>query len=147
MHVPHDGFRDLQRRACQRLLAKIPVGRIVYTRPGLPAVLPVDFCPETDGAVPLRTAAVSEPARVIDGAVVAFEADEVDAATHSAWGVVVTGTTTVVTYPAERKRLAHTDSRLRVPSPREVFIRIEAELVTGRDLADGGSMYGPALSI
>ncbi|MFF1319511.1 hypothetical protein [Streptomyces chartreusis] len=28
-----------------------------------------------------------------------------------------------------------------------VFIRIEAELVTGRDLADGGSMYGPALSI
>ncbi|MFC8244628.1 pyridoxamine 5'-phosphate oxidase family protein [Streptomyces chartreusis] len=142
----NDGFRDLQRQECLRLLAKVPVGRIVYTRHALPAVLPVNFCLEADGAVLLRTAAASELACAIDGAVVAFEADEVDAATHSGWSVVVTGSATVVTDPAARERLAGTGPRFRLPSPREVFIRIEAELVTGRDLADGSSMYGPGPS-
>ncbi|MFJ9744311.1 pyridoxamine 5'-phosphate oxidase family protein [Streptomyces chartreusis] len=139
----NDGFRDLQRQACLRLPAKVPVGRIVYTRHALPAALPVNFCLEADGAVLLRTAAASELACAIDGAVVAFE---VDAATHSGWSVVVTGSATVVTDPAEHERLAGTGPRFWLPSPREVFIRIEAELVTGRDLADGSSMYGPGPS-
>lgn len=138
---PNDGFRELERPECLRLLAKVPVGRIVHTRQALPAVLPVNFTLDGDGAVLLRTSAASELARAVDGVVVAFEVDEVDAATHSGWSVVVTGPAMVVTDPAEHERLTRTGPRSWVPSPREVFVRIEPELVTGRELVGGRSLY------
>ncbi|MFF8636955.1 hypothetical protein ACF052_22440 [Streptomyces pilosus] len=46
----------------------------------MPAVLPVDFAVEHDGAVPLRTAAGSAPARAFDRAVAAFRTGDVDVA-------------------------------------------------------------------
>ncbi|MCI3241843.1 MULTISPECIES: pyridoxamine 5'-phosphate oxidase family protein [Streptomyces] len=139
---PNDGFRELDRQECLRLLAKVPVGRIVHTRQALPAVLPVNFSLEEDGAVVLRTAAASELVRAVDGVVVAFEADEVDAATRSGWSVVVTGPAGVVTDPGEHERLVRTGPRSWVPWPQEVFVRIEPELVTGRALVGGRSLYG-----
>jgi len=129
-----DGFRELGRQECARLLAKVPVGRIVYTRQALPAVLPVNFGLDHDGAVLVRTSASSTLVSAIGGAVVAFEADEVDAATHSGWSVVVTGAATVVTDPTEHARLLRTGPRSWVPVPQEVFVRIEPELITGREL-------------
>ena len=96
---PNDGFRELGRQECLQLMAKVPVGRIVYTRRALPAVLPVNFSLDDDGAILLRTTAASDLVCAIDGAVVAFEADEVDAARHSGWSVVVTGSAAVVTRP------------------------------------------------
>jgi nitroimidazol reductase NimA-like FMN-containing flavoprotein (pyridoxamine 5'-phosphate oxidase superfamily) len=143
---PNDGFRELERQECLRLLAKVPVGRIVHTRQALPAVLPVNFCLDGDGAVLLRTSAASELVRAVDGVVVAFEADEVDAVTHSGWSVVVTGAAGVVLDPDEHERLIRTGPRSWVPSPKEVFIRIEPELVTGRELVGGRSLYGVDLS-
>lgn len=145
MH-PHDGFRELERHECLRLLATVPVGRIVHTRQALPAVLLVNFRLDDDGAVLLCTSAASELVRAIDGAVVAFEADEVDAVAHSGWSVVVTGSAAVVTDPAERERLATTGPVSWVPSPQEVFVRIEPQLVTGRELVGGRSMYGVDLN-
>jgi nitroimidazol reductase NimA-like FMN-containing flavoprotein (pyridoxamine 5'-phosphate oxidase superfamily) len=139
---PNDGFRDLGREECLRLLATAPVGRVVHTRHALPAVLPVNFSLETDGAVLVRTSAHSELARAVDGAVVAFEADQVDAADQSGWSVVVTGHAHVVTDPAEHERLTATGHRSWVPAPAEVFVRIDPELVTGRVLVPGRSMYG-----
>jgi len=141
----NDGFRELERQECLRLLAKVPVGRIVHTRRALPAVLPVNFSLDHDGSVLLRTSAASELVRAIDGSVVAFEADEVDAATHSGWSVVVTGEATVVTDPAEQERLARTGPRSWAPSPEEVFVRIGPELVTGRELVGGRTIYGVVL--
>ncbi|MFI1354449.1 pyridoxamine 5'-phosphate oxidase family protein [Streptomyces sp. NPDC020898] len=138
----NDGFRELERQECLRLLAKVPVGRIVHTRGALPAVLPVNFSLDHDGSVLLRTSAASELVRAIDGAVVAFEADEVDSATHSGWSVVVTGGATVVTDLAEQERLTRTGPRSWVPSPQEVFVRIAPELVTGRELVGGRTLYG-----
>jgi hypothetical protein len=79
----NDGLRELERQECLRLPAKVPVGRIVHTRHALSAVLPVNFCVGTDGAVVLRTSAASEVVRAVDGVVVAIEADEVDAVAHS----------------------------------------------------------------
>src|SRR5215208_5008108 len=126
----NDGFRELDRQECLRLLAGVPVGRIVYTRQALPAVLPVNFCVDRDGAVLVRTSASSALVRAIDGAVVAFEADEVDAALHSGWSVVVTGAATSVTDPAEHARLLRDGPRSWAPAPQEVFVRIDPELVT-----------------
>ncbi|MDX3803358.1 pyridoxamine 5'-phosphate oxidase family protein [Streptomyces sp. AK04-3B] len=133
----NDGFRELDRQECLRLLAKVPVGRVVFTRKALPAVLPVNFCLDRDGAVLLRTSAFSRMASAIDGAVVAFEADQVDAAAHAGWSVVVTGAATVVTDPAEHARLLLAGPLSWAPAPQEVFVRIDADLVTGRELVGG----------
>ncbi|MEV7074734.1 pyridoxamine 5'-phosphate oxidase family protein [Streptomyces sp. NPDC093990] len=139
---PDDGFRELNRQECLRLMATTPVGRIVHTRHALPAVLPVNFCLDGGGGVLLRTAAQSELVRAVDGVVVAFEADEVDAAAHSGWSVVVTGRAAVVTDPAEHARLCLVGPRSWAPSHEEVFVRIEPELITGRQLTGGRSLYG-----
>lgn len=143
---PNDGFRELDREECLRLLATAPIGRIVHTRQALPAVLPVHFALDGDGAVLLRTAAASELARSVDGAVVAFEADEVDAGAQAGWSVVVTGRAAVVTDRAEHDRLSRTGPHSWVPAPREAFVRIEPELVTGRVLVGGRTMYGVPLA-
>ncbi|MEU6091387.1 pyridoxamine 5'-phosphate oxidase family protein [Streptomyces sp. NPDC047085] len=129
-----NGFRALDRQECLRLMAKAPVGRVLYTRQALPAVLPVNFSLDTDGSVLLRTSARSDLVRAIDGVVVAFEADDFDAATRSGWSVVVTGRATVVTDPAEHERLSRTGPRSWVVTHDGVFVRIEAEMVTGREL-------------
>ncbi|MFJ9669094.1 pyridoxamine 5'-phosphate oxidase family protein [Streptomyces sp. NPDC101219] len=130
----NDAFRALDRQECLRLLAKVPVGRVVYTRHALPAVLPINFSLDTDASVLLRTSPDSDLVRAIDGVVVAFEADEFDAATRSGWSVVVTGRATVVTGPDEHARLSETGPASWMPLQDEVFVRIESEMVTGREL-------------
>ncbi|MGW7821585.1 pyridoxamine 5'-phosphate oxidase family protein [Streptomyces puniciscabiei] len=130
----NDGFRALDRQECLRLLAKVPVGRIVYTRQALPAVLPVNFGLDTDSSILVRTSATSDLVRAVDGVVVAFEADDFDAAEHSGWSVVVTGRATAVTDPAEHERLSRTGPISWVVTQDWVFLRIEAEMVTGREI-------------
>jgi nitroimidazol reductase NimA-like FMN-containing flavoprotein (pyridoxamine 5'-phosphate oxidase superfamily) len=129
-----DAFRILDRQECLRLLAKVPVGRVVYTRQALPAVLPVNFSLDEDASVLLCTSARSDLVRAIDGVVVAFEADEFTAATRSGWSVVVTGRATVVTDPADHEQLAQTGPQSWMPVRDGVFVRIESELVTGREI-------------
>ncbi|MCH5676853.1 pyridoxamine 5'-phosphate oxidase family protein [Streptomyces gilvus] len=143
----NDGFRELDRQECLGLPATAPVGRIVYTRQALPAVAPVNFALDSDGVVLLRASAASGLARAVDGAVVAFEADAVDAVACSGWSVVVTGRAVVVTDAAEQERLDRIGPDSWVPSPQEVFVRIEPELVTGRELVRGRTMYGLHLSV
>src|SRR5688572_28975792 len=126
----NDAFRALDRQESLRLLAKVPVGRVVYTRHALPAVLPINFSLDTDTSVLLRTLPDSDLVRAIDGVVVAFEADEFDAATRSGWSVVVTGRATVVTDPAEHERLSHSGPTSWMPLHDAVFVRIESGIVT-----------------
>ncbi|MFF7646091.1 pyridoxamine 5'-phosphate oxidase family protein [Streptomyces canus] len=130
----NDAFRALDRQECLRLLAKVPVGRVVYTRQALPAVLPINFILDTDTSVLLRTSPDSDLVRAIEGVVVAFEADEFDATARSGWSVVVTGRATVVTDPAEHDRLSQSGPTSWMPLREAVFVRIESELVTGREL-------------
>ena len=129
-----DAFRALDRPECLRLLAKVPVGRVVYTRQALPAILPVNFSLDSDSSVLLCTSPGAELARAIDGVVVAFEADEFDAATRSGWSVVVTGRAGPVTDPAEHERLSQAGPTSWMPLREAVFVRIESEMVTGREL-------------
>jgi nitroimidazol reductase NimA-like FMN-containing flavoprotein (pyridoxamine 5'-phosphate oxidase superfamily) len=130
----NDAFRALDRPQCLRLLGKVPVGSVVYTRQALPAVLPVNFSLDTDGSVLLRTSRGSDLVRAVDGVVVAFEADEFDASTRSGWSVVVTGRATTVTDPAEHERLSQIGPASWMPLRDPVFVRIVSEMVTGREL-------------
>ncbi|UXY31851.1 pyridoxamine 5'-phosphate oxidase family protein [Streptomyces sp. HUAS TT20] len=129
-----DAFRALDRPECLRLLGKVPIGRVVYTRKALPAVLPVNFSVDADSAVVLFTSSGSDLVRAIDGVVVAFEVDDFRAETQSGWSVVVTGRAGIVTDPAEHERLSRTGPRSWMPVRDGVFVRIESEIVTGREL-------------
>ncbi|MCF6523976.1 pyridoxamine 5'-phosphate oxidase family protein [Streptomyces sp. JJ36] len=129
-----DTFQALDRAECLRLLAEVPVGRVVYTRHALPAILPANFSLDTDGSVLLRTSPGSELVHAVDGVVVAFEADEFDAATRSGWSVVVTGRATVVADPAEHQRLSQAGPASWMPLQGTVVVRIAPEMVTGREL-------------
>ncbi|ULR48963.1 pyridoxamine 5'-phosphate oxidase family protein [Streptomyces deccanensis] len=129
-----DAFRALDRQECLRLLTKVPVGRVVYTLQALPAILPINFSLDTDASVLLCTSPDSDLAHAIDGVVVAFEADEFDAAARSGWSVVVTGRASVVRDPAEHERLSQAGPSSWMPLQDAAFVRIESEMVTGREL-------------
>ncbi|MEU4658562.1 pyridoxamine 5'-phosphate oxidase family protein [Streptomyces sp. NPDC023723] len=132
----NDVFGALDRAECLRLLAEVPVGRVVYTRQALPAVLPVNFSLDSGGSVLLSTSPESGLVHAVDGAVVAFEADEFDAETRSGWSVVVTGRAALVRDHAEHERLSRSGagSGSWLPLREAVFLRIESEMVTGRRL-------------
>ncbi|WP_051723136.1 pyridoxamine 5'-phosphate oxidase family protein [Streptomyces albus] len=138
-----NGFHALDRQECLRRLATVPIGRIVYTSEALPAVLPVNFALDSDYSVIIRTSAGSRLAGSVNGAVVAFEADQIDAATSSGWSVIVTGIAHVVTDPAEHRRLEVVGPDSWGPVADGVYILIEPELVTGRALGSHADLIAP----
>ncbi|WP_116948867.1 pyridoxamine 5'-phosphate oxidase family protein [Jiangella endophytica] len=84
------GADPLDRRACYALLARAPIGRLVFTEGALPAVEPVHF--ELDGedvVVRLGPSPALPPADRLG--VVAFQADEYDPVSRSGWCVVAIG--------------------------------------------------------
>ncbi|GAA3367531.1 hypothetical protein GCM10017744_080020 [Streptomyces antimycoticus] len=80
--------------------------------------------------------------RAIDGAMVAFEVDDVDAVRHSGLGVVVTGTATVVIDPPRTNVWPAPFWPPGCSQPQEAFARVEPRPATGRELGGGGTLYG-----
>lgn len=142
---PNDGFRELGREECLRLLVTAPIGRIVRTRQALPALLPVHFALDGDGAVLLRTAAASEPA---GPSMVPWWPSRLTRSTRSTPARTSAGVSSSPVTPPSSRTGPHTHGRPAqarlswVPVPREVFVRIEPELVTERALVGGRGMYG-----
>ncbi len=107
---------------CLRLMAGTAVGRVVYTRDALPAVLPVRFR-LLDGCVLVDAGdAHQDLLRAVDGAVVAFETGELNVLDGSGWSVTVLG----LARAARRPRT--------MPGPDREFIRIRSQVITGRRL-------------
>ncbi len=124
-------FTRLDRGESLRLLATVPVGRLIFTVNALPAVRPMNFA-VVDGLIVLRTAADSMTARHVDGTIVAFEADELDAATCSGWSVTVTGRAELVTHPRSIARYRRVPLAPWAPGVRDQFMTITTELAEGR---------------
>lgn len=128
------GGEILDRRECLALLASVPVGRIVYTEQALPAVSLVNFV-VSDGTVVIRTAWGSKLAAAARHAIVAFEADQYDDRTRTGWSVTAVGHAWVVEQAADPEKYAEL-GRLGLqpwaPGPREHYIRIAIERVSGR---------------
>ena len=130
-------LEHLSRDECLQLVGQVPVGRIVYTRQALPAVELVNFA-LADGDIVIRTDAGGKLAAATRGAVVAFEADSLDAAAHAGWSVTIVGYSRAVTDREEIRRLEQTGLEPWAPGERDHFIRISPELVNGRRLAAVG---------
>jgi hypothetical protein len=124
-------LQQLSRGECLRLVGQVPLGRIVYTRQALPAVELVNFTLD-GGEIVIRTDSSGKLAAATRGAVVAFEADNVDAATHAGWSVTVVGFSRAVTDVADIRHLELAGLVPWAPGERDHFIRISPEIVTGR---------------
>jgi uncharacterized protein len=145
-----DGPEVISRAEAVALLGTQEIGRLVYTRRALPAVLPVSFALHRD-AIVIWTGSGSSFGRAVGGAVVAFQVDELDRATRSGWSVTVTGTARLVTDPV---RIAQARAAGRwpwAPGVNDHLIRIPLTMVTGRRLgelagiaADEGDFGRPA---
>jgi len=70
--------RQLARNQCLTLMASVCVGRVIYTRRALPAVELVSFALD-QGDIVVGTDRGGKLAAAARGAVVAFEADRLDA--------------------------------------------------------------------
>ena len=126
----HGELTRLDRAESLRLLASVPVGRLVFTVNALPAVRPMNFA-LADGLIVIRTAASTTVARRIQGTIVAFEADELDPATSSGWSVTVTGRGALVTDPEAVARYQAVPLAPWAPGGRDQFVTITTELVEG----------------
>ncbi|MEV4002548.1 pyridoxamine 5'-phosphate oxidase family protein [Actinomadura sp. NPDC049753] len=90
---------------CLRLMSTAAVGRIVFTEQALPAVAPVGFVVDGEDVVIAAPRGSRLPAAT-RGAIVAFQADDLDAACRSGWSVTAIGRARVVRDPGERAREA-----------------------------------------
>lgn len=123
-------FTRLDRGESLRLLASVPVGRLIFTVNALPAVRPMNFT-VVDGLIVLRTGAGTTVARHVDGDIVVFQADELDAATNSGWSVAFTGRAALVTDPEAAARYRAVPLIPCAPGTRDQFVTITTELAEG----------------
>lgn len=135
-HLTHwaaNGITRLDRAESLRLLAGVPVGRLIFTVNALPTARLMNFA-LVDGLIVLRTAADTTVRRKLDGTIVAFEADQLDAATSSGWSVIVTGRAAVVADPGSIARYQALPLAPWAPGMRDQFVTITTELVEGRQV-------------
>ncbi len=122
---------------CLRLLASLPLGRLVYTNAGLPAIRLVNFVLDEDTIV-FSTGDGDKFRAAERGDLVAFEADEVDEERHIGWTVTAIGHLSVVTddESAELRRTLTLHSWMPMEEPQ--LVRLGIASVHGRRLVPWG---------
>src|SRR4029079_10587559 len=138
MYSDGSALQRLSREECLTLMASVPVGRIIYTRRALPAVELVNFTLD-HGDIVIRNDRSGKLARATRGAVVAFEADQLDLAGQTGWSVTAIGPSSEVTDPGELARLRTIGLTSWAPGARDHFIRISPVMLNGRRLCAGGA--------
>ena len=126
---------ELSRRECLMLLSTRPVGRIVYTARGLPAVVPVTFLFELgDAAGDVLVCCVRGNWLLapIDQAVVGLEADQLEHEMDRGWWVTVVGRAERVRDEDEAAALRADPRWPRQIDESEAILRLSPELASGR---------------
>ncbi|GAA2806236.1 pyridoxamine 5'-phosphate oxidase family protein [Kribbella solani] len=133
----HSRLEIVSRAECLRLLRSVPLGRLVYTAGGLPAIRLVNFLLDADTIV--FSSGQGDKFRAAErGDVVAFEADDVDLDRHIGWTVTAIGHLSVVSpdEAAELRRTLPLHSWLPMEDPQ--LVRVGMESVHGRRLVPWG---------
>lgn len=131
----------LDRRVCLDLLQTVRVGRLVFTVDALPAVQPVNFR-LFRGDVVIRVAGGAKLDAAERNFVVAFQADELDSDLRTGWSVTVVGHAQRIIDVDELVAVSGIFIQPWADGPRDHFIRIQTEKVTGRRLLHRGSTKG-----
>jgi nitroimidazol reductase NimA-like FMN-containing flavoprotein (pyridoxamine 5'-phosphate oxidase superfamily) len=117
-----------------RLLASVQLGRIVFTQHAMPAIRPVNHIVDDETVVIRSHLGAAIVARAEGGAVVCYEADDIDPVRHTGWSVIVTGMARLVGDPSAVTRYKQllepwTDSQM------DYVIAIKPQFITGLRLA------------
>lgn len=120
---------------CYLRLRETRLGRVALSIGALPAVFPVHYAmlgPDpvfrTDRGTKLTAAAASN--------VICLEIDSADPLDHTGWSVMVTGPSEVLTDPTDLARASALPLQPWVGQG-DAFVRVRAELVTGREIVRG----------
>ena len=131
MLTEREGLEVLAEDECLALLDTTDLGRIAVTIGAVPAIFPVNFR-LIDGQIVFRTGKGTKLHHASESAVVAFEADGVDPATHNGWSVLAVG---VAKEEHDHDRAQAALSVLPLPwapGTRHHVIAIVPEFVSGR---------------
>jgi transcriptional regulator with XRE-family HTH domain len=117
---------------CRALIAPGGVGRVLFVEPGRgPVAIPVNY--RMDGAdVVFRTGRGASMAESIRQGPVSFDVDHLDETLGEGWSVLVTGTASVISDPAELERTAALGVEPWAGGERPVYVRLRVRQVTGR---------------
>jgi nitroimidazol reductase NimA-like FMN-containing flavoprotein (pyridoxamine 5'-phosphate oxidase superfamily) len=130
-------LKEIDRDECLRLLrGESYVGRLGFVADGRPMVLPVNYVVDGESVV-FSTMAGTKLSVVRDGAPVAFEIDQNRPLYHSGWSVLVQGTAREVTDEDELARLRRGPLRSWARGPREHWVRISIDEISGRRIPGG----------
>jgi len=88
-----------------RLLAGASLGRVVFTQHAMPAIRPVNHIVDRETVIIRSHLGAAIVGRATpDGAVVCYEADDIDPVRHTGWSVIVTGMARLVSDPVAVRR-------------------------------------------
>jgi uncharacterized protein len=131
------GLEILDPGECLKLLQSVPVGRLVFTQGGLPAIRLVNFSVDQDTIV--FAADDGEKFQAAErGDVVAFEVDEIDIDRHLGWTVTAVGYLSVVPLEEAARLRRITPLRPWAPLHEQRLVRLSTESLTGRRLLPWG---------
>jgi nitroimidazol reductase NimA-like FMN-containing flavoprotein (pyridoxamine 5'-phosphate oxidase superfamily) len=124
---PPSMLRELSTEECIELLAVEPVGRVAYSTPSGPVVIPVNHIVD-HGDIVFRTSPHTPLARAMAVGTVAFEVDGYDAFHQSGWSVLVHGEASFDPSPPDPEPVPWAEGQ------RHLTVRIRPGLITGRRL-------------
>lgn len=131
---------ELPRHQSESLLRSGVVGRVAFTAPDGPHVIPVNYS-VVDESVVFRTSEDSLMALHAPGATIAFEVDQFDYENHRGWSVVARGEAHRIYSPRELEHvLAVWEPRPWAGGSRHVFLKFGWEELSGRRLGAGWSI-------
>ena len=145
MDVDRNGLEVLERDHCLALMRSVPLGSIGLSLQALPVVLPVNFVLDPDHErVLVRTSDGAKLRAALDGVIVAFEVDHIDPISHTGWSVLVQGSSTVVTDPAEIERARRLPLRPWASDLPDHWVAISIDRLSGRRI---GGWYRPGATM
>lgn len=136
MELDPNGLEVLTDEECLTLLASATLGRIAITSGALPVILPVNFV-LVERTILFRTDVGSKLDAATRGAVVAFEADDVDRVEHTGWSVNAIGVARDLSAVLGSVTFDLTSIPRWAPIGGSRVVAVEAEIITGRRLRHG----------
>ncbi len=125
---------ELDPEMCERLLHLGVTGRVAFSTPDGPQIIPISYT-MIDHALVFRTSPYSLLAEFADSALVAVEVDHLDPEHDHGWSVVAHGRCVVIEDPQE---VAHVNE-VGAPQPwaagsRNLYLRLRWTQISGRKL-------------
>ena len=119
----------LTREECLELLRSVPIGRVAVATPGAPpVVIPVNFV--LDGEAIVFRSDPGTKLSALRGLPASFEVDVYDPLQQSGASVLVQGRA----YEASHWEIDHVEVKPWAAGPKEHFVRIVPDVITGRRL-------------